>query len=210
MWPGSVRTHKSFQSVQATVSRSRDPRRMSTVGPPRPGWGILTPFLSDSRRAPHKASMSSSSSKCACWKTTRQIKACSSCKHGSSLEDREAPSLHPSRSASDVSHEGPLGSGDVSSDLCSSKTSLLPACWMSWSRTLCRAASATAALTSARLTDNLLRADFARRAQAGRACVTAARPSARGCARHAAESARAPRAWPRQVSSPRTPARCPR
>ena len=35
MWPGSVRTHKSFQSVQATVSRSRDPRRMSTVGPPR-------------------------------------------------------------------------------------------------------------------------------------------------------------------------------
>ena len=209
MWPGSVRTHKSFQSVQATVSRSRDPRRMSSVGPPRPGWGILTPsfrrtaparrvfrhsFTVGLRRTPHKASMSSSSSKCACWKTTRQIKACSSCKHGSSLEDREAPSLHPSRSASDVSHEGPLGSGDVSSDLCSSKTSLLPACWMSWSRTLCRAASATAALTSARLTDNLLRADFARRAQAGRACVTAARPSARGCARHAAESARAPRA----------------
>ena len=59
MWPGSVRTHKSFQSVQATVSRSRDPRRMSSVGPPRPGWGILTSFLSDSRRAPHKASMSS-------------------------------------------------------------------------------------------------------------------------------------------------------
>ena len=86
--PGSVRTHKSFQSVQATVSRSRDPRRMSTVGPPRPGWGILTPFLSDSRRAPHKASMSSSSSKCACWKTTRQIKACSSCKHGSSAGGR--------------------------------------------------------------------------------------------------------------------------
>ena len=73
------------------------------------------------------------------------------------------------------------GRPHASSDLCSSKTSLLPACWMSWSRTFCRAASATAALTSARLTNNLLRADFARRAQAGRACVTAARPSARGC-----------------------------